>query len=65
VIGNSLYDNIMKNVKRARRSMVVNNKKDAFNLGDSVFVVLRIRNNKKYAADHHLRDPKWSPAKIV
>jgi hypothetical protein len=43
-IGNSLYDNIMVNVNKARRLMVVNEKKDAFSLGESVFVVLRIRN---------------------
>jgi hypothetical protein len=65
IIGNPLYDSIMVNVNKARRSMVTNDKKDAFNLGDSVLVVPRIRNIKKHAADCHFRDRKWGPAKIT
>jgi hypothetical protein len=65
IIGNHLYDNIMVNVNKARRSMVTNNKKDAFNLGDSVFFVPRIRNIKKHAVDCHFRERKWRPAKIT
>jgi hypothetical protein len=64
-IGNPLYGKIMVNVKKARRFMVTNHKKDAFNLGDSVFVVPRIRNIKKHAADCHFRDPKWGLAKLL
>jgi hypothetical protein len=65
IIGNPLYDKIMVNVNKARRSMVTNDKKDAFNLGDSVFIVPRIRNIKKHAAVCHFRDRKWGPAKIT
>jgi hypothetical protein len=65
IIGNLLYDNIMVNVNKARKSMVENDKKDAFNLGDSVFVVPRRRNIKKYMGDGHFRDHKWGPAKIT
>jgi transposase InsO family protein len=57
--GNPLYDNIMVNVNKSRRSIVINNKKDAFNLSDSFFVVARIRNIKKHGADRHFRDRKW------
>jgi hypothetical protein len=63
--GNPLCDIMKVNVKKARRSMVINNIKDAFKLGDIVFVVPRIRNIKKHAADRHFRDCKWGPAKII
>jgi hypothetical protein len=65
IVGNPLYDNIMVNVSKARMSMVTNDKKDAFNLGDSVFVVPRIRNIKKHTADGHFKDRKWGPVKIT
>jgi hypothetical protein len=47
ITGNPLYDNIMVNVNKPRRSMVVNDKKDAFNLGDSVFDVPRIKKHQE------------------
>jgi hypothetical protein len=58
IIGNPLYYNVMVNVNKARKSIVTNDKKDTFNLGDNVFVVPRIRNIKKHATDRHFRDRK-------
>jgi hypothetical protein len=42
----------MVNVYETRKSIVTNDKKDAFNLGDSVFVVPRIRSIKEQAAEN-------------
>jgi hypothetical protein len=55
----------MVKVNKARESMVTNNKKDAFNPGDSVFIDPRLRNIKKHVADCHFKDPKWGPAKVI
>jgi hypothetical protein len=57
-IENLLYNDIMVNVNKVKKTMVANDKKDVFNLGDSVFVVPRFRNIKKHATDCHFRDRK-------
>jgi hypothetical protein len=55
----------LNHVNKRRGDIVAKDKKDVISVGDSVFVVLRIRNIKKPASDHHFRDRKWGPATIL
>jgi hypothetical protein len=59
----SFYDNIIVNVIKTTRSIVVNNKKDPLGLCDNLIVNPRILNIHKHATDCHFRDHKWGPAK--
>jgi hypothetical protein len=65
IFGEPKWDSIVNQVNKRRGDMVAKDKKDAISVGDSVFVVPRIRNIKKHASDCHFRDRKWGPATIL
>jgi hypothetical protein len=58
-MGNPLYNNRMKNGAEASKTMFFKDLKDAFDLGDRVFVVPRIRDIKEHADHCYLKSRKW------
>jgi hypothetical protein len=52
-------------MSKKRENTVAKDKNGVISLGDSVFIVPRIRKTKKHAAVHYLQDRKWGSATII